>query len=130
VKKERDRLTSLLEAIQLQKARGLSGSSVVGAYHARGVAPIMAQTLPLYRMAPGVDLSGTVLAREAMRPSEIQQWLQEAFEGPLLPHPDPQQSKMLPKAGAVAVVRAFLPPDLAFLLVLFLVVDFPLPFDF
>jgi hypothetical protein len=89
INKEKDRLAGLLGAIQQLKANGLTGSGIVGAYHARGIAPIMARTLPLYRMALGIDLSGTVLAREAARPSEVQQQLRDAFEGPPALFPDP-----------------------------------------
>ena len=42
MKKERERLAGLLGAIRRLKALGLHGIRVVGAYHSRRVAPIMA----------------------------------------------------------------------------------------
>jgi hypothetical protein len=62
VEKEKKRLADLLEAIMLLKPHGLHGTSIVRAYHARRVAPLMARTLPLYGMTPNVPLNGTVLA--------------------------------------------------------------------
>jgi hypothetical protein len=52
VEKEKKRLADLLEAIALLKHHGLQGTSVVGAYPARRVAPLMARALPLYGMVP------------------------------------------------------------------------------
>jgi hypothetical protein len=49
---EKKRLADLLEAIALLKHHGLQGTSVVGAYPARRVAPLMARALPLYGMVP------------------------------------------------------------------------------
>ena len=52
-KKEKKRLYDLLDAIMLLKSDGLHGASVIGAYHARRVVPLMARVLPLYGMTPG-----------------------------------------------------------------------------
>jgi hypothetical protein len=42
---------------------GLKGTDVIGAYHVRRVAPLMAcVVLSLYEMAPGVPLNEMVLA--------------------------------------------------------------------
>ena len=66
----------------------------------------MALALPLYEMALGIELTGTVMSLEEIRPSEIQQWLKEAF-GVSAPYPDPRQPPMLPNAKAVVVVSAY-----------------------
>ena len=46
-------MRDLLEAITFLKTRGLRGAGIIGGYHARRVAPLMARVLPLYRMTPG-----------------------------------------------------------------------------
>ena len=38
------------------------GEGVIGAYHARRVAPLMTRTLPLYAMVPEASFDGTALA--------------------------------------------------------------------
>jgi len=48
--KEKRRLLDLLDAIAFLEDRGLHGVSVIGAFHARRVAPLMVHVLPLYRM--------------------------------------------------------------------------------
>jgi hypothetical protein len=45
---EQRKLGDLLKAITLLKYHGLHATSVVGAYHARRVAPLMTHVLPLY----------------------------------------------------------------------------------
>ena len=50
--KEKKRLRDLLNAIALLKNHGLRGAGVIGAYHARRVAPLMVRGLPLYGMTP------------------------------------------------------------------------------
>jgi hypothetical protein len=62
------------------KEHGLKGSGVIDAYHARRVAPLMARTLPLYRMVPGPPLEGTMLAEGALPSAEIAQRIKEAME--------------------------------------------------
>jgi hypothetical protein len=57
---------------------GLKGTGVIGAYHVRRVAPLMARVLSLYDMAPGVPLNEMVLAQEALRDSEITQCIKDA----------------------------------------------------
>jgi hypothetical protein len=46
----------------LLKRHDLHATGVVGAYHARRVAPLMVRALPLYRMTPEASLEGTVLS--------------------------------------------------------------------
>jgi hypothetical protein len=45
---EKRRLGNLLKAIVLLKCHDLHASGVVGVYHSRRVAPLMARALPLY----------------------------------------------------------------------------------
>ena len=52
--KEKKRMHDLLEAITFLKTHGLYGASVIGGYHVRRVAPLMARVLPLYGYTPGV----------------------------------------------------------------------------
>ena len=51
--KEKKRMHDLLKAIMFLKTRGLHEADVIGGYHARRVAPLMACILPLYGMTPG-----------------------------------------------------------------------------
>ena len=52
-KKEKKRMRDILDAIAFLKSHGLRGAGVIGAYHARRVAPLM---------TPGAQLDRTVLA--------------------------------------------------------------------
>jgi hypothetical protein len=61
--KEKKRLRDLLDAITLLKRNALHETDVIGAYHVRRVAPLMARALPLYRMMPSVSLTGWCLPR-------------------------------------------------------------------
>ena len=58
----------------------MKGSGIIGAYHARRVAPLMACVLPLHQMAPGASFEGTVLVDEAFPPSEVAQRIKEVME--------------------------------------------------
>ena len=69
--KEKKHLTDLLAALHTLKDRGMKGSGIIGAYHARRVAPLMAHALPLHRMVPRVSFEGTVLIDEALPPFEV-----------------------------------------------------------
>ena len=51
--KKKKRMRDILDAIVFLKSHGLRGASVIGAYHARRVGPLMARALPLYGMTPG-----------------------------------------------------------------------------
>jgi len=48
--KEQKRLDDLLKAIMTLKGRGLRGTSIIGAYHIRRLAPLMARALSMYKM--------------------------------------------------------------------------------
>ena len=99
----------------------MKGSGIIGAYHARRVAPLMAHALPLYQMVPGASFEGTPLADEALPPSEVAQHIKEAMEPtkdsagavldfvyPVLGHPP-----MRPELGFVDFV-SFLSPCSSF----------------
>ena len=58
----------------------MKGSGIIGAYHARRVAPLMARVLPLYQMVLETSFEGTVLVDEALPPSEVVQHIKEAME--------------------------------------------------
>ena len=45
---EKKNITDLLAALQYLKDRGVKGSRIIGIYHARRVAPLMALMLPLH----------------------------------------------------------------------------------
>jgi len=51
--KEKKRMCDLLEAIAFLKTHSLRGAGVIGGYHARRMAPLMARVLLLYGMTPG-----------------------------------------------------------------------------
>jgi hypothetical protein len=61
-KKQKRWLRDLLDTIALLKNHRLRGAGVIGAYHARRVASLMARALPLYEMVPSVWLDGMMLA--------------------------------------------------------------------
>jgi hypothetical protein len=70
-KKDVKKITDHLAAIKILKENGVKGSGIIRAYHTRRVALLMARTLPLYQMAPGAPLEGTVLAVGPLTNSEI-----------------------------------------------------------
>ena len=58
----------------------MKGSGIIGAYHARRVALLMARAIPLYQMVLRASFEGTVLANEALPPSKVAQRIKEAME--------------------------------------------------
>ena len=58
----------------------MKGLGIIGAYHARRVAPLMARALPLYQMVPEASFEGTVLVDEVLPYSEVAQRIKEAME--------------------------------------------------
>ena len=78
--KEKKNINDLLAALQTLKDRGMKGSGIIGAYHARRVAPLMARALPLHQMVLGASLEGTVLVDETLPPSEVAQRIKEVME--------------------------------------------------
>ena len=78
--REKKHITDLLATLHALKERGVKGSRIIGAYHARRVAPLMARALPLHQMVPRALFEGTVLVDEALPPSEVAQRIKEAME--------------------------------------------------
>ena len=66
--KDKKKIQDHLAAIQILKERGVKGSGIIGAYHMRRVAPLMARALPLHLMAPRASLIGTTLAEGVLPP--------------------------------------------------------------
>lgn len=66
----------------------------------------MARTLRLDQMTPDADLTGTVLASEVPRDSEVRQRLKETLESDDFEFPDPGHPPMQPDEGFVDVVRS------------------------
>ena len=69
-----------IAAIHILKESGLKGSGVIGAYHARRVAPLMMHALPLYAMAPEASFDRTTLAEGALSHSKVMQHIKEVME--------------------------------------------------
>ena len=78
--KEKKNINDLLAALQTLKDRGMKGSGIIGAYHARRVVPLMARVLPLHQMAPGASFEGTVLVNEVLPPSKVAHRIKEVRE--------------------------------------------------
>ena len=63
------------------KGRSLRGTGIVGAYHIRRLAPLMACALPMYTMMLDSTPEGTVMvAGEALNVGETAQRIKEAME--------------------------------------------------
>ena len=113
--KEKKHLNDLLAALRTLKDRGMKGSGIIGAYHARRVAPLMAHALPLYQMVPEASFEGTVFVDEALPYSEVAQRVKEAMEptkdsrGAILDfvYPVPGHPPMRPEPGFVDFVSLF-----------------------
>jgi hypothetical protein len=65
------RIGDHLTAIAHLKQHSLHEANVIGAYHMRRVAPLMARAPPLFEMVLGTPLEGTVLAYEPLYDTEI-----------------------------------------------------------
>jgi hypothetical protein len=103
---EKRRLGDLLKAIALLKRHSLYATSVVGAYHARRVAPLMAHALLLYRMMLKASLEETVLSREPLCNSKIEQRIRETMEVDVVrfEFPIPGHPMMRPEPSFVEMV--------------------------
>jgi hypothetical protein len=82
VDKKKKRLAPLLGAIVNLKRHDLCSISVIGAYHSRRVAPLMACAIPLFGMGPGMRSKGTTLAQGSLCDSEMMQCIREVLEEP------------------------------------------------
>ena len=110
--KDKKRIKDHLAALQILKERGVKGSRIIGAYHMRRVAPLMARALPLYQMVPEASFEGTVLVDEALPYSEVAQRIKEAMEptkdsiGTILDfvYPVPGHPPMRPEPGFIDFV--------------------------
>jgi len=80
LKKDKKRILDHLTTIRFLKEKGLNGSGIIGAYHARRVAPLMRRMLPLHAMAPEALFVGMVLAEGALSPSKVVQRIKEVME--------------------------------------------------
>lgn len=86
--KDMKRIKDHLAPIKILKDKGLDGVGMIGAYHQRRVAPLMARALPLHRMTPGAPSKGTVLTGAPITFSKIAQCIKDAMdsqEGPVAP---------------------------------------------
>ena len=68
--KDKKKIQDHLAAIRILKETSVKGSGIIGAYHMRRVAPLMARTLPMHLMAPGASLVETALAEAAHQGSD------------------------------------------------------------
>jgi hypothetical protein len=113
---KQDRIEDHLKAIAILRERGLCKASVIGAYHVRRLAPLMACTLSMYQMMPGSPPDGTVmLTGEVLSVDEVEQRLKEATEVPSSPSRElvpaylvPGHPPMRPDAGFVEFVSPLL----------------------
>ena len=104
-----------IAAIHILKENGLKGSSIIGAYHVRRVAPLMTRALPLYTMAPEALFDRTTLIEGTLPNSKITQRIKEVMEplrddaGAALDFVDPVPGHppMRPKSGCVVFVSFF-----------------------
>jgi len=105
-------LGNLLKAITTLKGHGLRGTGIIGAYHVRRLAPLMAHTLPMYKMMLDSTPEGMVMvAGEALSIGEMAQRIKEAMECPVDPsvdlalvYPVPGHPAMRSDMGFVALV--------------------------
>ena len=113
--------------VELSEA-GLTGVGATGAYHARGVAPLMHRRLPLNAMVEGADLAGTVLRGGVPSNAVILARLRDAFADPPEAYPIPGHPLMHPAAGAPPVVSASSPIRLRVYVYPFFADSYPCPF--
>ena len=101
---DRSRLQPLLDAVMRLIQADVTWMGVAGAYHARGVAPLMRRSLPLNMMTDSIEPSGTVL--RGGRPSDeaIVALLKDAFEDPVPGFPFVGHPPMHPDPGAIVIV--------------------------
>ena len=71
LEKDKKKIRDHIATIHILKESSLKGLGIIGAYHARRVAPLMTRGLLIYAMAPEASLDGT---------PEIAQHIKEAME--------------------------------------------------
>jgi hypothetical protein len=79
-KKDVKRIIDHLAAIKILRDGDVKESGVIGAYHVRRVAPLMARVLLMHRMVPVARLEGTALIEGPLADSEIAQHLKEVMD--------------------------------------------------
>nr|TKW18612.1 LOW QUALITY PROTEIN: hypothetical protein SEVIR_5G442600v2 [Setaria viridis] len=94
-------------AIEQLKRSGLSGAGVIGAYHARRVAPLMLRVRSLAALTPDAPTEGTALAAGALAASEIRQRIWEALEDKDAEYPVPGHPPMRPDTGFIDLERGW-----------------------
>jgi hypothetical protein len=82
IPKDSKRITDHLTTIRILRGADMKGSSVIGVYHARRVASLMARALSMHLMVPVAWLAGMVLMEGPLTDSEIAQRLKEAMDAP------------------------------------------------
>ena len=104
------RKSGLLVALRALKQRGMKGSGIIGAYHVRRVAPLMARALPMYQMVLEASFKGTVLVDKALPYSEVAQRMKDS-DGAILDfvYPVPGHPPMQPEPGFVDFVSLLSP---------------------
>jgi hypothetical protein len=93
-----------LEAIRHLKLKGLTGAVVIGSYHQRRFAPLMARRLPMFKVTPAARVVGdTVMAEQPLADAEVTKRVRAA-QGSSATWPIAGAPAMLPDSGAVDVV--------------------------
>jgi hypothetical protein len=83
IAKEQRRLGDLLWTIETLKGTSLHEASVIGAYHMRRLAPLLARTLQMWEMTPDSMPEGTVMVSgEAISPGEVEDHLKDMLDRP------------------------------------------------
>ncbi|RLM73922.1 uncharacterized protein C2845_PM15G00290 [Panicum miliaceum] len=99
-RKNKKRLPVLLDAIAHLKESVLTGIGVIGTYHQKLVAPLMARSLPMYVMDPLLAYSGIMLTIGEISASEVRQHVLEAIDAKEVEYPVPGYPVMLPDSRA------------------------------
>lgn len=79
-RKELKKIEDHLQAVRILKERGLSIEGVIGAYHQRRVAPLMARALPLHWMGIEMSPMGAALTEVPVSPSEVARRVWDVME--------------------------------------------------
>ena len=112
LEKDKKKISDHITAIDILKESGLKGSGIIGAYHARRVAPLMTRALPLYAMVPEASFDEMTLTEGTLPKSEITQCIKEVIEplwddtGAALDfiYPVPVHPPMQPESGYIVFI--------------------------
>jgi len=107
--KEKKKMCDILKVVMFLRSHGLHGASIIGAYHARRVPPLMACALLLFGMVPVVELGGMVPAQGPLCNREIMQHIKEVTDESSAVFPISGHPVMRPEPGFIE-----LPVDLGF----------------